>query len=371
MSLYTHFLRPLLFKIEAEKSHDLTIKVCEIAGKVPVSKTIIRSLCAGRPSPVLRTSVSGMTMQSPVALGAGFDKNGRALSVLSSLGFGAIEIGAVSMEPCSGNKGCRAVRLESEDAVLTRYGVPNDGIEKVLLRFSRHANTVPTGINVIWNSSSRPGSPIQEVVADMAAAIDRLRGRTDYATVNFACPNIKGESHFDSIDNARILFDAIDAVKPQMPIFLKFRHRDDSLWMSGLVDLSKKFPWVKGFIPIAHVMRPMGMRAGAVSADFKGSLSGAPLKDQTIKMVKLWFSAIDRERHVIVATGGISTAQDVFEALAAGATFVQIYTVMIYRGPRVVRHINRELAGLMRQRGMTSTAELIGSDCGLVEMHRG
>ena len=358
---YSRSIRPLLFRMDAEKSHDFTIGLCEAVGKIPFSESIVRWLFAGHADPLLRTEALGLTLQSPVALGAGFDKNGRALSVLSALGFGAIEIGAVSMQPCPGNSGCRSVRLEGEEAVLTRYGVPNDGVEKILPRFARHRRTVPTGINVIWNSSLKPDSPVEDVVADIAAGIDSFSGCVDYATVNFACPNIRGESHFDDIANVRMMFEAIDATRPQMPVLLKFRHRDDALWIKNLVDLSRAYPWVKGFIPIAHAMRLMGPRAGAASAHFKGSISGAPLKDETISIVRRWFDAIDKERHLVVATGGITTAEDIFEAIAAGATFVQVYTAMVYRGPGLARRLNEGLLQLMQAAGMVSTAQLRGS----------
>lgn len=364
MSVYRSFLRPILFRMDAEKTHKLTIAFCEVVGKLPVLQTLVHRVLGKRADPLLQTRVAGMALASPIALGAGFDKNGRALRLLSALGFGCIEIGAVSMQPCAGNAGCRAVRLVDEKAVLTRYGVPNDGVQKVASRFARHQRSVPVGINVIWNSSGKPESSIHEVVADMTAALAGFDGLVDYATINFACPNIRGESHFDDLDNVRILFEALDTLSPAMPVFLKFRHRADLRWMDGLVALSLQFAWVRGFIPIVHVMRPMGPGAGAASS-MKGSISGAPLKDATVGVVRLWYSSVDRRRHVLVATGGVSSAQDVFEVMAAGATFVQVFTTMVYNGPTVARQMNRELAGLMRAAGIASTAQLTGSARGL------
>lgn len=367
MPVYTSLVRPLLFRLDAERAHRLTIACCDLAGDLPFFRTVASWL---KPAtrPRLRTAVAGMELDSPIALGAGFDKNGRALAVLSSLGFGAIEIGAVSSQPCAGNSGCRAVRLVDERAVLTCYGVPNDGAKRVAPRFASHARTgrdVPVGVNVIWNSSTKPDSSIHEVVTEIVAAFVAFDGLVDYATINFACPNIRGESHFDDIANVRLLFEALDAHTPAVPVFLKFRHRDDPRWMDELVALSLEFPWVRGFIPIVHVMRLINEGAAQGVAPLKASISGAPLKGATIEVIRLWYQKIDRHKHVLVATGGISSAADVFEAMAAGATAVQVFTTMVYNGPYAVRRMNAELAALMAAAGMASTKDLTGSACAL------
>ena len=362
MSVYQSIVRPVLFRLDAEQAHKLTIAFCELAGGLPFFKTVA-NLFRASVAPALRTRVAGMSLESPIALGAGFDKNGRALAVLSTLGFGAIEIGAVSSQPCAGNAGCRAIRLVEEQAVLTRYGVPNEGASRVARRFARHVGSVPVGINVIWNSSSKPDSSIHEVVAEIAVALAAFEGLVDYATINFACPNIRGESHFDDIANVRLLFETLDARRPAVPVFLKFRHRPDLRWIDDLVALSLQFPWVRGFIPIVHVMRPMGPGATADVAPLKGSISGAPLRDATLEVIRLWYGRIDRRQHVLLATGGISSAADVFEAMAAGATAVQVFTTMIYHGPYAVRSMNAELARLMEAAGLSSTPALTGSGC--------
>jgi dihydroorotate dehydrogenase len=228
-------------------------------------------------------------------------------------------------------------------------------------RMAAHVRRVPTGVNIIWNSSSKPDSAIREVVADMAATLAAFEGATSYATLNFACPNIKGESHFNDLDNVRLLFEAVEATKPKVPVFVKFRHRPDPAWIQGLVSLSRRHAWVQGFIPIAHVMRPMGITAADGVTMLKGSISGEAIREESLDIVRCWAPYLDRSRHALVATGGISSARHVFDAMAAGATFVQLVTAMVYHGPGVVRDMNDELARLMHAAGLSSTAELIGS----------
>ncbi|MDB5964394.1 MAG: dihydroorotate dehydrogenase 2 [Polaromonas sp.] len=365
MLLYRSVVRPLLFRLDAERAHQLAIAFCAWSGGLPLFRTVTGWFGATR-HPVLRTPLAGMVLASPIGLGAGFDKNGKALAVLSTLGFGAIEIGAVSSQPCAGNAGCRAVRLVDEAAVLTRYGVPNEGARQVAARFARHRQhdgRVPVGINVIWNSSSKPEAPVHEVVAEIAAALAAFDIVADYATLNFACPNIRGEGHFDDIGHVRLLFEAVDALRPAMPVFVKFRHRADLRWIDGLVALSLEFPWVRGFMPIVHVMRSMGISATNGETTLQGSLSGAPLKQATLDVIRLWYSRIDHSRHALLASGGISSAADVFEAMAAGATAVQLFTAMVYQGPYAVRRMNAELAALMDAAGISSTSTLTGSAC--------
>jgi dihydroorotate dehydrogenase (fumarate)/dihydroorotate dehydrogenase len=309
---------------------------------------------------VLRTQVGPLSFDSPVCLGAGFDKNARAVDVLSTLGFGAIEVGAVSLQPCPGNAGCRAIRLVDERSVATRYGVPNEGATVVRPRLAARAGRVPIGVNIIWNSGSRPESAIEEVVADMAATVAAFEGVASYMTLNFACPNIRGESHFNDLANVRLLFDAVHASRPAIPVFLKFRHRPDPVWIEGLVTLSKRYPWVQGFIPIAHVMREMGVTAADGVTMLRGSISGEAIREESLEIVRRWAPFIDQRRHVLVATGGISSARHVFDAMAAGAGFVQIVAALVYEGPGVARQINDDLARLLQTAGYSSTADLVG-----------
>ena len=196
---------------------------------------------------------------------------------------------------------------------------------------------------------------------EIAAALHAFTGLIDYATINFACPNIRGESHFNDIGNVRLLFEALDRNRPAHPVFLKFRHRPDLHWIEALVALSLAFPWVSGFIPIVHQMRPMPHGVAADGTPLKGSISGTPLKEPTLEIVRQWYAAIDRTRHVVVATGGISSAADVYEALAAGASAVQVFTAMVYQGPSAIGRMNAELDALLARAGVATPAQLVGS----------
>ena len=360
MNLYKTLFRPFLFRMDGEQAHNLTISVCEFAGRHRVLKSLI-----GRPvrsDKKLALQVAGLHLSSPVALGAGFDKNARALNVLSRLGFGAIEIGAVSAQPCAGNTGCRAVRLTDDGSVVTRYGVPNDGAIAVVPRFKRRECSIPVGVNIIWNNSGNPEASIHEIVQEISLATSQFLDCVDYATINFACPNMKGGSHFDEIENICILLNKLDELNPKIPIFLKLKHHEgDYVWLNDFLRLSGNYSWISGFIPIIHSMRDMGDAAARGGNRLRGSISGDLIKDASLDMIRVWYQKMDRDRHILVATGGLSNAQDVYNSIAAGANFVQIFTGMIFEGPFLASRINRELVELMNASGFESVAALRGS----------
>ena len=199
--------------------------------------------------------------------------------MLSRLGYGAIEIGAVSAEPCAGNAGCRAIRLVEDRSVVTRYGVPNDGAKTVVPRFEKHSGGVPVGVNIIWNNSGNPAASIDEIVEEIALATSQFLHCVDYVTINFACPNLKGGSHFDEIGNIRILLNKLDALAPKIPVFLKLKHHDgDDAWLDEFLRLTGNYSWISGFIPIVHSMRDMGDEAARGGNRLRGSISGALIK---------------------------------------------------------------------------------------------
>ena len=360
MNLYKALFRPFLFQMDGEQAHNWTISLCELAGR----HRMLRSLM-GRPGgsdQKLSLQVAGLQLCSPVALGAGFDKNARAMNILSRLGFGAIEIGAVSAQPCAGNAGCRAIRLINDRSVVTRYGVPNEGATAIAPRFKRRERLIPVGVNAIWNNSGNPGASIHEIAEEIALATGQLLDGVDYVTINFACPNMKGGSHFDEIDNIRILLSKLDELQPKLPIFLKLKHHEgDEAWLDEFLVLTSQYPWIRGFIPIIHAMRDMGDATVQGGKQLRGSVSGALIKDASLDMIRAWYRKMDRDRHALVATGGLSSAQDVYNAIAAGASFVQIFTSMIYEGPFIARRINRGLIELMNLSGVESVAALRGS----------
>ena len=362
MNLYKALFRPFLFLMDGEQAHNLAISLCEFAGRYRTLKSLI-----GRPGSSdkkLVLQVAGLNLCSPVALGAGFDKNARAINILSRLGFGAIEIGAVSAQPCAGNAGCRAIRLIDDRSVVTRYGVPNDGTNAIAPRFAHRERSIPVGVNIIWNNSGNPAASIHEIVQEISLATSQLLDCVDYATINFACPNMKGGSHFDDIENIRILLNKLDELDPKIPIFLKLKHHEsDEAWLDDFLSLTCKYSWISGFIPIIHSMREMGHATEHGGKKLRGSVSGALIKEESLNMIRVWYRKMDRDRHALVATGGLSSAQDVYNAIAAGASFVQIFAGMIFEGPFLARRINHELVELMNTFGVESVAALRGSAC--------
>ena len=186
MSLYRS-LRPILFSLDPEWIHRVTLSAVGAAGRIPPVRGLLRSLLTVE-DPRLRVEAGGLAFPNPVGLAAGFDKNGVAMEGLAAAGFGFVEVGSVSAYPSSGNPDRpRLFRVPEDEAIVVYYGVPNDGAEAVARRFATTRLPVPLGINLVETNTGRPADA-DEVVEELIAAMRPFLGSADYVTLNLNCP---------------------------------------------------------------------------------------------------------------------------------------------------------------------------------------
>ncbi len=362
MNAYQRFARPLLFRCDPERVHEQTLALGERIGSSALGRHLLSRLFAFVDER-LATQVGGLRFANPLGMAAGFDKNGRMIQALAAMGFGFVEVGSVSAHPSAGNPRPRLFRLPLDEAIVVNYGVPNDGAAGVAARVAQQPTAAPLGINLVETNTGRAVAP-DAVVAELASAIAPFVGRASYIAFNLNCPNTSaGASPFNSGRALGDLLRECAAIGNLPPVFLKLTAHTDPArldWMLETVDL---FAFVKGFIfnlpPGTNY--PLKSPAHLIAA-LPGTLCGRPVQTRIDETVRFWYERIDRQRHAIIGVGGISSAEDAYRKIRLGASLVQLYSALIFRGPGIVRQINAGLACLLERDGFARVGDAVGID---------
>ncbi len=365
MSIYTSLVRPLLFRLEAETAHHLTVEACRLAGGLPLVGRMTRA-CLEVAAPELRSEVAGLAVENPVGLAAGWDKSGRALGMLGHLGFGFAEIGSISAKPSLGNPKPRLFRLPGERAIVVNYGLPNEGAEVVAQRLAGHQLRVPLGVNIVKTNfgPEAPASSDEEILADYVRSVSLLHCHAGYLMLNLSCPNAKGgKDFFAQPGNITRLLSLLKPLEITCPVFLKVAPRDDPAEHERLLVEVEGFSFVRGFCFNLPPGKPETLVLSTPRRELKGmpgAVAGRPVEALINRCISGLAARMDRKRHVIIGTGGVFTAEDAYRKIRLGASLVQIYTALIYEGPGVVRRINEGLCELLARDGFRSVGEAVG-----------
>ena len=338
--MYPLFFRTVLSRLDPEFAHHAAMLVIRIAG-VPPFAWVARALTA--PAPELRTEALGLSFPSPFGVAAGFDKNVVGVKGLAALGFGHVEIGTVTAIPQPGNPKPRLFRLIPDRAVVNRMGFNNEGAQAAarrLQKLRRRDRDVVIGVNI---GKSRVVE-VADAAADYVRSATLLAPLADYLVVNVSSPNTPGLRGLQAVETLRPLLTAVKDAAGRTPLLVKIAPDlpDDEITAIALlaVDLG-----LAGIIATNTTISREGLATdpAIVAAAGEGGLSGAPLKQRSLAVLKLVRSTVP-EGFAVVSVGGVETAADVQERLDAGADLVQGYTAFLYRGPLWGRQINRALA---------------------------
>lgn len=319
--------KPLLFKLDAERVHEEISGLMALLAPVPGAKSMI-SLLTGKGGKNQERSVFGVKFPNPVGLAAGFDKDGKLISILPGLGFGFLEIGSVTLEPQSGNPKPRLFRLVEQGAVINRLGFNSEGARAVALRLSSCPRpSVPLGINLGLNK----GTPAAEAPKAYARTFKLLQKHGDYFVINVSSPNTPGLRDLQKSSELKAILDAVqDANAASKPVLVKLSpdlsNEDLEACVAAAGAISQGF--VVSNTTIAHEGEA-------------GGLSGRPLKARATELLRKVRSLT---KLPLIGVGGIATAEDARERLAAGADLIQLYTGLVYGGPSTVKRMTRGLA---------------------------
>ena len=342
-------IRPLLFRLEPERAHDLSLRLVRAAGRIPVSERLLTALFTVR-DPRLEVEAFGLRFHNPVGLAAGYDKNGIAVKGLAALGFGHIEVGTVTRRAQPGNPRPRVHRLPASRALINSMGFPNAGVEA--LRVERGPARI--GINL---GRSRE-TPPERAAEDYCALLERVHLGADYVAINISSPNTPG---LRSLQNRAALEELLGAVAraranlaPRPPVLVKIA---PDLTEAEIDDVLAAITahGMDGVIATNTTVRREGIPARFTG--LTGGWSGAPLGARATAVVR-YIARQTRGALPIVGVGGILSAADALEKLRAGATLIQVYTGLIYAGPGLAREINRGLLQECERDGVQSVTEL-------------
>ncbi|MFF4776570.1 quinone-dependent dihydroorotate dehydrogenase [Microtetraspora fusca] len=332
--MYELLFNLVLRRIDAERIHHLAMRVLRVVQAVPGLSALLRRLYAPQ-GPTARAL--GLEFPGPLGLAAGFDKNALVYEALGGLGFGHVEIGTVTGEAQPGNRRRRLFRLPADRALINRMSFNNRGAAAAVPRLRRPRHVI-VGVNI----GKTKAVPEERATADYVKSTRLLAPLADYLVVNVSSPNTPGLRNLQAVEHLRPLLKAVLEAKGATPLLVKIAPDLADEDVDAVADLALELG-LDGIIATNTTIRRDGLVSGpALSAEI-GGLSGAPVKRRSVEVLKR-LKARTGDRLTLISVGGVETADDVRERLAAGATLVQAYTAMIYGGPLWAHRINRELA---------------------------
>jgi dihydroorotate dehydrogenase len=342
-------IRPLLFRIDAEKAHRLAISALKLR-----SGAVFPSGSPSFPGS-LTTSVAGLGFPSPVGLAAGFDKDAEIADAALSLGFGFVEVGTLTPLPQDGNPKPRLFRLKEDRAVINRMGFNNRGQADALQRLARRDRSRGViGVNIGANKDS------PDRIADYVQGVRTMSRVADYLTVNISSPNTPGLRQLQDEGALRALLSAVQEARTVggPPVFLKVAPDLGEGEPDQIVRVAVQHNVDAIIVANTTVSRPhLASRHGGET----GGLSGEPLKALALDALRRFRSASGGSVPLIAA-GGISSADDAWVRIRAGASLVQVYSGMVYEGPGLARRIAKGLVRKLAEDGFASIAEAVGGE---------
>jgi dihydroorotate dehydrogenase len=341
MPLYP-LLRPLIFALDAEWAHRLTLAALKLApGRAPA-----------QPDPVLATNVAGLRFPNPIGLAAGFDKDAEAFAAMLGLGFGFVEVGTLTPKAQAGNARPRLFRLADDRAVINRMGFNNRGQAAARARLERRGPGL-VGVNVGANRDST------DRVADYAAGVRAMAPVADYLTVNVSSPNTPGLRALQDRSALDALLAAVGEARGAdgPPVFLKVAPDLAAGDIDGIAEVAMARKVDALIVANTTVSRPPLRSRFSGEA---GGLSGRPLATLALERLRDFRRATGGALP-LVAAGGIGTGADAYERIRAGASLVQLYTAMVFAGPGLPRRIAGELKALLLRDGFARLDEAVGS----------
>ena len=331
MTLY-ELLRPLLFKLDPETAHNLTMSNLTGLHRLGLLKAFLPRVQA------LPKRVMGLDFPNPVGLAAGLDKNGEAIDALGDFGFGFIEIGAVTPRPQPGNPQPRLFRLPRAQAIINRMGFNNLGVDNLLRNLQRTSYQGILGVNLGKNFDT----PIEKAADDYLICLEKLYAKVSFVTVNISSPNTKNLRALQGGDELDALLAAIKSGQERlsqqhgkyMPVAIKIAPDLDAAQIENMAALFRKHH-IDALIATNTTLSREGVEHLPHGSE-AGGLSGLPVREKSTQVIRAFHTALAGEVPII-GVGGILCGADAQDKIAAGADLVQFYTGLSYRGPGLVK----------------------------------
>ena len=351
--------RRALFTLDAERAHELVALGLRAAHRAPWMQSVIRAVAAPARDPRLTVRCLGRAFENPLGVAAGFDKGAVMYNALGAMGFGAVEVGTVTALGQPGNPRPRLFRLPDDGALLNRMGFNNDGAEAA----ERAVRAVPPrGVVLGVNLGKSKVTALERAREDYRDSAARLGPLADYLVINVSSPNTPGLRALQSVEALEGIITAVreaTAARP-VPLLVKLAPDLADEDLDAVTDLARTLR-LDGLVATNTTIRRDGLRdPEAAKALGDGGVSGAPVKARSTEVIRRIRRRAGGEL-TLIGVGGVRTADDAWEKIAAGASLVQVYTGFVYEGPTMARRILAGLVQRMDREGFASIDAVVGS----------
>ena len=363
---YTKTVKPLLFKQKPDTVHERLLQAGANLQRLRVVRSLVHGVWAYENSARLGQDVLGIHFRNPIGLSAGFDKNFELPPMIKSIGFGFMEGGSLTYEPCTGNPKPWFYRLPKTKSIVVYAGLANQGVTKIINRIKSYTPSTftefPLNISVAKTNSKATANEA-DAIADYVGSLSQIKKAAvgSMVTLNISCPNTYGGEPFTTPEMLERLLQKIDEIHIPQPIFIKMPA--DLSWPSfdELLVVAAKHR-VAG-ITISNLAKDRGQAKlmDPLPETVKGGLSGKPTWELSNNLIRQTYKKY-HGRFVIIGVGGVFSAEDAYTKIKLGATLVELITGIIFEGPQLIGQINQGLVALLKQDGYQAIGEAIGVD---------
>ncbi len=342
-----NFFRPLVFKFSPEVAHSLAIKALKL-NNFPINKIV--------KSEILQTNFCGKKLFTPVGVAAGFDKNAEVYNPLFNLGYSFVEVGTITPKPQYGNPKPRVFRLEEDEALINRLGFNNSGSEEISSRMSKINKKGILGINI------GPNKDTENRIEDYINCFKKFHSLADYITVNISSPNTENLRDFHNRDELNSLIKELKNIKEKLnskvPIAVKVSPdlNDDQIEDVSKILLDQEIE----IIIVSNTSDKNRGKLNNINKLEKGGLSGKPLYNVSNDIISKFYKLLG-SKIKIIGVGGVDSGKAAFEKIIRGASLVQLYTGMVYKGPGIASSISSELIDILKIKGFKNISEAVGT----------
>lgn len=356
--LYTKIAKPLFFLFDPELMHKIFIKVGSILGSNVITKSLT-AIALNYQNPILEQNLLGLKFRNPVGLAAGFDKNGEMVSIMDDVGFGFVEAGSITANPCPGNSGKRLERLIDRKALWVHFGLNNKGAVANYNKIKDKKFKIPLGISAA-RTNSKETTDESIGIKDYLFTLKTFKDKADFFVLNISCPNVHGGCDFATSSSFEKLVSSVKKLNLKQPIFVKLSPDLTDKNIDSIINISEK-NGISGFI-CTNLSK---------KHDFsKGGLSGKAVEKRANEVLSYVYRACNKitknpkakKKFIIIGVGGIFSAEDAYRKIKLGANLVQLITGMIYEGPQLIGHINHDLSLLLKKDGFNNIGDAVGKD---------
>ena len=340
-------LRSLIFKLDPEFAHNLALKALKI-NYFPQKKIEFNDS--------ISTKICGKKIPNPIGMAAGFDKNAEVYNELFKLGFGFVEVGTITPKSQFGNSKPRVFRLEEDQALINRLGFNNSGAEKIHSRILSNSPKGLLGINIGPNKESK------NRVEDYIICLRKFHDIADYITINISSPNTKNLRNFHEENELDLLLNTIQnekqSIKSKVPIAVKVSPDIKETKIELISDIL-----IKNNIELVIISNTTDKnRDNLININKleKGGLSGKPLEKMSNQLINKFYKLL-KNKIKIIGVGGVDNGKSAFEKIVNGASFIQLYTGMVFQGPAICQKISNELINILKIKGFKNISEAVGT----------